>query len=149
MPLLASTSQLALAVPLLAVVGMIGGLMVVPLNALLQHRGSVLLSAGRSVAVQGFNENASVLAMLAAYAVFIALDVPIVPLLWGFGLAISGAMGLLILRAQAGSPSDALASPSTDGLACSNESLVGARVALVDDAAQCGFETRHDRVPAE
>jgi len=149
MPLLASTSQLALAVPLLAAVGMIGGLMVVPLNALLQHRGCVLLSAGRSIAVQGFNENASVLAMLAAYAVFIALDVPIVPLLWGFGLAISGAMGLLIWRAQAGSRSGALASPSTDGLACSNESLVGASVGFVDDAAQRGFKPRHDRAPAE
>ena len=45
-----------------------GGLLVVPLNALLQHRGCQLLSAGRSIAVQGFNENVSVLAMLAAYA---------------------------------------------------------------------------------
>ena len=92
----ASTSRLALALPLLALVGLVGGLLVVPLNALLQHRGCVLLSAGRSIAVQGFNENASVLAMLAGYALLIALDVPIVPLLCGFGLAIAAAMGGLI-----------------------------------------------------
>ena len=57
---------------LLALVGAVGGAMVVPLNALLQHRGHVLLRAGRSIAVQGFNENASVLAMLAVYAALIA-----------------------------------------------------------------------------
>jgi MFS family permease len=149
MPLLASTSQLALAIPLLAAVGMVGGLLVVPLNALLQHRGCILLSAGRSIAVQGFNENASVLAMLAAYSVFIALDVPIVPLLWGFGLVISGAMGLLIWRARARPPREALAVVSTDGLACGNERLIGAKVGFMDDTAQRGFKTRHDRVPAE
>jgi LPLT family lysophospholipid transporter-like MFS transporter len=102
MPVLASTSQLAVALPLLTLVGAVGGLLVVPLNALLQHRGCALLSAGRSIAVQGFNENASVLAMLAAYALFIALDVPIVVLLWGFGLSIAAAMSLLIWRAHPG-----------------------------------------------
>jgi MFS family permease len=98
MPLVAETSSLAWALPLLVVVGAVGGLMVVPLNALLQHRGCVLLSAGRSIAVQGFNENASVLAMLAVYAALIALDVPIVPLMWGFGLAIAAAISALIVR---------------------------------------------------
>lgn len=98
MPLVASTTTLGLAVLLLALVGMVGGLLVVPLNALLQHRGYVLLSAGRSVAVQGFNENASVLGMLAAYAALLALDVPIGQLLWGFGLGIAGAMALLMRR---------------------------------------------------
>ncbi len=58
----------------------------------------MLLSAGRSVAVQGFNENASVLGMLAAYAALLALDVPIGQLLWGFGLGIAGAMALLMRR---------------------------------------------------
>ena len=98
MPLVAETSTLTLALPLLVVVGAVGGLMVVPLNALLQHRGCVLLSAGRSIAVQGFNENASVLVMLAVYAGLIALDVPIVPLMWGFGLAIAAAIAGLMLR---------------------------------------------------
>ena len=100
MPVVASTTTLALAVPLLALVGAVAGLMVVPLNALLQHRGCVLLSAGRSIAVQGFNENASVLGMLAIYAALIALDVPIVMLLWGFGLSIAAAITLLIRSEQ-------------------------------------------------
>ncbi|WP_374569288.1 lysophospholipid transporter LplT [Ideonella sp.] len=100
MPVVASAGALSLAVPLLAIVGIVGGLMVVPLNALLQHRGHQLLSAGRSIAVQGCSENASILAMLAGYAAMIALDVPIVPLMWGFGLAIAAAMALLMARVK-------------------------------------------------
>lgn len=149
MPLLASTSQLALAIPLLAAVGMVGGLLVVPLNALLQHRGCVLLSAGRSIAVQGFNENASVLVMLAAYAGLVALDVPIVPLLWGFGLLIAAVMGLLIWRARARPPLKLVACGSPDGLARGDESPVGEQVGFADHAAQRGFKPSHDRVPAE
>jgi MFS transporter, LPLT family, lysophospholipid transporter len=56
------------ALPLLAAVGAVGGMLIVPMNALLQHRGYQLLTAGRSVALQGFNENAGVLVMLAVYA---------------------------------------------------------------------------------
>ena len=98
MPVVASTDTLWLAVPLLAVVGMVGGILVVPLNALLQHRGYRLLSACRSIAVQGFNENLSVLAMLAGYAALVAIDVPIVPLMWGFGLLVAAAIALLMWR---------------------------------------------------
>ncbi|MBK9362735.1 MAG: lysophospholipid transporter LplT [Rubrivivax sp.] len=98
MPALAAVHTLALAVPLLVVAGAAGGLLVVPLNALLQHRGCQLLSAGRSIAVQGFNENASVLAMLAGYAALVALDVPLRGLMTGFGLAIAGAITLLWLQ---------------------------------------------------
>lgn len=54
--------------PLLATVGALAGFFVVPMNALLQHRGQQLLGAGESIAVQNFNENLSVLAMLGAYA---------------------------------------------------------------------------------
>ncbi|HSI59968.1 MAG TPA: lysophospholipid transporter LplT, partial [Ideonella sp.] len=75
------------AMPALALVGAVGGVLVVPMNALLQHRGCQLLTAGRSIAVQGYNENLSILAMLAVYAGLLALDVPVVPLLVGFGLA--------------------------------------------------------------
>jgi hypothetical protein len=82
----------------LALIGVVGGILVVPLNALLQHRGYVLLSAGRSVAVQGFNENLSVLCMLGVYTALVAADVPIVPLLTLFGLCTAVAMGLLIHR---------------------------------------------------
>ena len=73
----------------LALVGAVGGGMVVPLNALLQHRGATLLSAGRSIAVQGFNENLSVLAMLAAYAVCEAAEVPIEVTLSGLGVLVA------------------------------------------------------------
>ena len=48
---------------------MLSGFFVVPMNALLQHRGHVLMSAGHSIAVQNFNENLSILTMLALYAV--------------------------------------------------------------------------------
>ena len=100
MPVIASVESVGLAVPLLALVGALGGLMVVPLNALLQHRGCTVLTAGRSIAVQGFNENASVLAMLGVYGALLALDVPIVPLLWGFGLLIAATMAGLTWRAS-------------------------------------------------
>ncbi|SEB21807.1 lysophospholipid transporter LplT [Variovorax sp. YR216] len=98
MPLVASTDALWLAVLLLVVVGAVGGILVVPLNALLQHRGYNLLSAGRSIAVQGFNENLNVLMMLAGYAALIAIDVPIVPLMWLLGLLVAAVIALLIWR---------------------------------------------------
>ena len=90
--------DLALATVLLIVVGGVGGLMVVPLNALLQDRGNALLSAGRSIAVQGGNENASVLACLGVYTLLAALDVPLVVLMAGLGVCVASALALLLLR---------------------------------------------------
>ena len=84
-----------IAVPLLILIGYLSGYFVVPMNALLQHRGFVLLSAGRSIAIQGFNENASILVMLGVYATCTRFEVPIVPLIGAFGLFISLAMGFL------------------------------------------------------
>jgi MFS family permease len=95
MPVVAQVSVLWVAIAILAFVGMVGGFLVVPLNALLQHRGFTLLSAGRSVAVQGFNENLSVLCMLGLYAALIAAEVPIVPLMTLFGGSIAMAMAVL------------------------------------------------------
>ena len=86
------------ALPLLALAGIVGGILVVPMNALLQHRGHVLLTAGRSIAVQGFNENLSILLMLGSHASLLALQVPLVPLMMGFGGLIAAAMALLIWR---------------------------------------------------
>jgi hypothetical protein len=86
------------AAALLLAVGTLGGVLMVPMNALLQHRGCVLLSPGRSIAVQGFNENASVLAMLAVYAWTVWLQVPIAPMMAGFGLGLAAAMALLWWR---------------------------------------------------
>ena len=59
------------------IVGAMSGFFVVPMNALLQHRGHVLLSAGHSIAVQNFNENVSVLLMLCLYALLIKLNVSV------------------------------------------------------------------------
>jgi MFS family permease len=84
------------AAALMMAVGLVGGLLMVPMNALLQHRGCQLLSPGRSIAVQGFNENVSVLALLAAYAATVRLDIAIVPLMTAFGLLVAGAMALII-----------------------------------------------------
>lgn len=104
LPVVASTRSLWLAVPLLLLAGAVGGLMVVPLNALLQHRGCALLTAGRSIAVQGFNENASILAMLAVYAGLVVLELPIVPLMWGFGALLALAIAVLMQRSRAARP---------------------------------------------
>jgi MFS family permease len=95
LPVVASLDRVALAVPMLMLVGAAGGLLVVPLNALLQHRGHAVLTAGRSIAVQGFNENASVLAMLAVYGSLTAAQMPIRTLMWCFGAFIAAAMGAL------------------------------------------------------
>ena len=83
---------------LLIVVGWLAGYFVVPMNALLQHRGHVLMSAGHSIAVQNFNENISVLMMLAMYSLLIWFDVPVPYVIIGFGFAVSAIMWLVIKR---------------------------------------------------
>src|SRR6266508_2376193 len=45
------------AIVLMTLIGAFAGFFVVPMNALLQHRGHVLMGAGHSIAVQNFNEN--------------------------------------------------------------------------------------------
>lgn len=90
--LVAGTVQIenwAWALPWLLLTGAVGGALVVPMNALLQYRGQRLLSSGQSIAVQGFNENLSVLVMLGLYAALLAAQVPIVPLMLGFGLTLA------------------------------------------------------------
>jgi MFS transporter, LPLT family, lysophospholipid transporter len=81
-----------LAYPLLVVIGAIGGFFVVPMNALLQHRGHVLMSAGHSIAVQNFNENLSILTMLAMYSLMIRLHLALNTIIVLFGLFIAGVM---------------------------------------------------------
>jgi hypothetical protein len=89
-----------LAYPLLVLVGALSGYFVVPMNALLQHRGHVLLSAGHSIAVQNFNENLSVLTMLMLYALMVKLNLNINIVIVLFGLFVSGTM-LLAMRRHA------------------------------------------------
>src|SRR6267143_1408240 len=83
---------------LLIAVGAMAGFFVVPMNALLQHRGYVLLSAGHSIAVQNFNENISILLMLAIYSAMIKADFHINTIIVAFGTFVVVAMLGVILR---------------------------------------------------
>jgi LPLT family lysophospholipid transporter-like MFS transporter len=86
------------AIPLMVLLGALAGFFVVPMNALLQHRGHILMGAGHSIAVQNFNENLSILAMLAFYALLIWLDFSIYTVIVLFGLFVSGTMTLVRQR---------------------------------------------------
>ena len=77
LPVMVMITDLWIAIPLLLCVGVAGGMLLVPMNALLQHRGIQVLSSGRSIAVQGFNENLCVLLMLAAYSALLAFGMPL------------------------------------------------------------------------
>jgi MFS family permease len=77
LPALAFSTSLWMAIPLMLLTGFAGGMLMVPMNALLQNRGYTLLTAGRSIAVQGFNENASVMVMLGVYSGLLALEMPL------------------------------------------------------------------------
>ncbi|HSN64022.1 MAG TPA: lysophospholipid transporter LplT, partial [Azonexus sp.] len=87
-----------LAVPLLIIIGALSGFFVVPMNALLQHRGHILMGAGHSIAVQNFNENLSILIMTGLYFVMIRMDVSIYVVVTLFGLCVSGLMYLIRRR---------------------------------------------------
>ena len=97
-PWMSAVHSIEMAVVLLALVGALGGLFVVPMNALLQHRGAILLTAGRSIAVQGFNENLSVLLVLGLYTALVAADLPMNALLLGLGLGVAGCIAALMWR---------------------------------------------------
>ena len=86
------------AYPLLIIIGALSGFYLVPMNALLQHRGHVLLSAGHSIAVQNFNENLSVLTMLMLYALMIKLNVDVNYVILCFGLFVAAVMVVIIRK---------------------------------------------------
>ena len=83
------------AAPFLILLGALGGFLVVPMNALLQHRGHNLMGAGRSIAVQNFNEQACILLLGAAYTLSTGLGVPTFTAITAFGLLIAGCMWLI------------------------------------------------------
>ncbi|MPN31683.1 Lysophospholipid transporter LplT [bioreactor metagenome] len=87
-----------LAIPLLILIGGLSGFFVVPMNALLQHRGHILMGAGHSIAVQNFNENLSILIMTGLYYVMIRADLSIYWILTLFGLSVSALMYLIRKR---------------------------------------------------
>jgi LPLT family lysophospholipid transporter-like MFS transporter len=86
------------AVVLMVLVGACGGFFVVPMNALLQHRGCQLLTAGQSIAIQNLNENLSVMAMMLAYSGMIAMDLSFAFISCMLGAWISAGMLLIAWR---------------------------------------------------
>jgi MFS family permease len=83
---------------LLGLAGTLAGYFVVPMNALLQHRGHLLMGAGHSIAQQNFNENISILLLTGAYALMVRADWHIHTIIWIFGLFISSVMTAIWLR---------------------------------------------------
>jgi MFS family permease len=83
---------------LLMLAGILAGYFVVPMNALLQHRGHLLMGAGHSIAQQNFNENISILVLTGAYALMVRAEWHIHTIIWVFGLFISSVMSLIWLR---------------------------------------------------
>ena len=90
-----------LAMFLMVLIGACAGFFVVPMNALLQHRGHVLMGAGHSIAVQNFNENIGILVMVGLYAMMVRAGLSISAAIVLFGLSVTGVMLLVIWRHQA------------------------------------------------
>ena len=83
------------AAPFLILLGGIGGYLVVPMNALLQHRGHSLMGAGRSIAVQNFNEQACILGLGFLYTSATGLGVSAFAAIAGFGVLVASVMWLI------------------------------------------------------
>lgn len=81
----------------LIAVGALAGFFVVPMNALLQHRGYVRLSAGHSIAVQNFTENIGIVVMLGFYAVLLETGLKINTIIIIFGFLLMTLIGLVML----------------------------------------------------
>ena len=83
------------AAPFLILLGGLGGFLVVPMNALLQHRGHNLMGAGRSIAVQNFNEQACILALGAGYSLSTGMGLSAFGAITGFGILVAGFMWVI------------------------------------------------------
>jgi MFS family permease len=90
--------SVTVAIPLMVLIGALAGFFVVPMNALLQHRGHILMGAGHSIAVQNFNENLSILVMLGVYAVLISLNLSIHTVIVLFGVFVAITMAVVRQR---------------------------------------------------
>jgi LPLT family lysophospholipid transporter-like MFS transporter len=90
-------NQAWLAMLLMVLIGGLAGFFVVPMNALLQHRGHHLVGAGRSIAVQNFNENSSILVMIALYSLLLSVGYSIYTVIVVFGLFVAGTMTVVQL----------------------------------------------------
>ena len=96
--LMMGVNQMWQATIVLLLVGLASGFFVVPMNALLQHRGHVLMGAGHSIAVQNFNENLSILIMTTVYSFLIMWQLSIYWIISMFGLFVAGTMYLVHKR---------------------------------------------------
>jgi LPLT family lysophospholipid transporter-like MFS transporter len=86
---------------LLAVIGLCGGLFVVPLNALLQERGHASVGAGHAVAVQNLFENLSMLGMIGLYTVSIKVGMNAIAVGMAFGgLVLAGMIPIAVVRVR-------------------------------------------------
>jgi len=94
-------TSMSVAIPLLIIIGFMSGYFVVPMNALLQHRGHILMGAGHSIAVQNFNENLSILVMTGLYYLMMKLEFSIYTVITLFALFVAGSMYLVKLRFDA------------------------------------------------
>jgi MFS family permease len=88
-------SNVWVAAPFLILLGALGGFLVVPMNALLQHRGHNLMGAGRSIAVQNFNEQACILGLGAFYAAMTKFGLSAFGAITAFGVVVAGVMWLI------------------------------------------------------
>ena len=79
----------------LFLIGVLAGYFVVPLNALLQHRGHILIGAGHSIAVQNFNENLGILVMIGAYTMMVKAEMSIMSIVVIFGAFVSLSMSII------------------------------------------------------
>ena len=83
------------AAPFLIMLGAVGGYLVVPMNALLQHRGANLMGAGRSIAVQNFNEQACILGLGAFYTGMTRIGLTAFTTISMFGVLVAFTMWLI------------------------------------------------------
>ncbi len=83
------------AAPFLILLGGLGGFLVVPMNALLQHRGHNLMGAGRSIAVQNFNEQACILLLGGLYSLSTGMGLSAFGAISVFGILVAGFMWLI------------------------------------------------------
>ena len=90
--------NVVVAIPLMVLIGALAGFFVVPMNALLQHRGHILMGAGHSIAVQNFNENLSILVMLGVYALLVSFKLSVYTVIVLFGVFVAITMALVRQR---------------------------------------------------
>ena len=100
LPLMVFITEWHIALGLTLLIGALGGFLVVPMNALLQSRGAVLLSAGRSISVQNTCENSSILLMLGLYSVLTYLNCSLSTVVIGMSACVAIGMAVLTVRSK-------------------------------------------------